>query len=168
LILQEVIKKYEAQLEERRVKIFKKFEKDLPETTVHDEHLRYILDSILQYALPSIPPEGSIGFLTKSFDLRTKKGGLQAVVQKDGRSIEVLIVFNGYRRLGEPYETVLGISSFQPREAVELELRLVQEIIHRNQGVMTFEVNEKKPRTLIALRFPVERRNVFTYPSTPA
>ncbi len=168
LILQEIIRKYEAQLEERRVKIFKKFEKDLPETTVHDEHLRYILDSILQYALPSIPPEGSIGFLTKSSDLRTRKGDLQAVVQKDDRSIEVLIVFSGYRKLGEPFEAVLGVSTSQPREAFELELRLVQEIIHRNQGVMTYEVNEKKPRTLIALRFPVERRNVFYYSSTRA
>ena len=57
-----------CQLEDKKIKIFKKLEKDLPETVVHDEQLKYILNALLQYAIPSIPPHGSIGFLTKSFE----------------------------------------------------------------------------------------------------
>jgi hypothetical protein len=41
-------------------------------------------------------------------------------------------------------------------------------MIQKNQGVMTFEVNEKRPRTLISLKFPMERRKVIYYPSTNA
>ena len=69
LILEEILRKRENQIEERRIKIFKKLEKELPETIVHDEQLRYVLDTLLQYALSSILPDGSIGFLTKSIDL---------------------------------------------------------------------------------------------------
>src|SRR4030043_437864 len=54
-LLEEVFKKHERLVEERRIKIYRKFEKDLPETIVHDEQLRYILNSILQEAIPSVP-----------------------------------------------------------------------------------------------------------------
>jgi hypothetical protein len=33
---------------------------------------------------------------------------------------------------------------------------------------MTLEVNDKRPRTLISLKFPIERRKVIYYPSTNA
>jgi hypothetical protein len=60
----------------------------------------------------------------------------------------------------------LGIPGPQPEEAIELELRLIKEIIQKNRGMMKFEANEKKPRTLISLRFPIERRKVIYYLST--
>jgi hypothetical protein len=44
-----------------------------------------------------------------------------------------------------------------------LELRLIKEIIQKNRGMMKFEVNEKKPRTLISLKFPIERRKLIYY-----
>ena len=162
-ILEDVLKKHEMQLEDKKIKIFKKFEKDLPETIVPDEQLRYILNALLQYALPSIPPNGSIGLLTKSFDLQTEMPDDKKIYQKDGRYIEILIVFTGYKKPIEQFETVLGISAVQKEEAVELELRLIKEIIKKNQGMMKFEVNEKKPRTLISLKFPIERRKLIYY-----
>jgi nitrogen-specific signal transduction histidine kinase len=162
-ILEDVLKKHEMQLEDKKIKIFKKFEKDLPETVVPDEQLRYILNALLQYALPSIPPNGSIGLLTKSFDLQTEMPDDKKIYQKDGRYIEILIVFTGYKKPIEQFETVLGISAVQKEEAVELELRLIKEIIKKNQGMMKFEVNEKKPRTLISLKFPIERRKLIYY-----
>jgi hypothetical protein len=71
----EVIKKHERQFEEKRIKVIKKqFEKDLPETILPDEQLRYILNSVIQYALLSTPPDGSIGFLTRLFDMEASKG----------------------------------------------------------------------------------------------
>ena len=167
-ILEDVLKKNVVQLSEKKIEVFKKFEKDLPETTVHEEQLRYILNSLLQYALPSIPPGGSIGFLTKSFDMQKETSGNQTFIQNDEKYIEIMIVFTGYKKPTEPFETVLGVPSIHPEEAVELELRLIREIIQRNQGTMKFEVNEKKPRTLISLRFPIERRRVVYYQSTNA
>jgi nitrogen-specific signal transduction histidine kinase len=167
-ILEDVLKRNAAQLNERKIEIFRKFEKDLPETTVHEEQLRYILDSLLQYAIPSIPPSGSIGFLTKSSDLQKETNGNKTFVQNDEKYIEIMIVYTGYKRPIEPFETVLGVPAVHQEEAVGLELRLIREIIQRNQGTMKFEVNEKKPRTLISLRFPIERRKVIYYQSTNA
>jgi nitrogen-specific signal transduction histidine kinase len=163
VILEDVLKRHEIQLEDRKIKIFKKFEKDLPETIVHDEQMRYIFNALLQYSIPSIPPSGSIGILTKSFDLQTEPANGKTVHQKNGGYVEILIVFTGYKKPVEQFETVLGISIGQKEEAVELELRLIKEIIQKNQGIMKFEVNEKKPRTIISLRFPIERRKLIYY-----
>jgi nitrogen-specific signal transduction histidine kinase len=167
-ILEDVLKKYESKLEDKKIRVFKKFERDLPETVVHEEQLRYILDSILQYALPSIPSQGSIGFLTKSLSDQKERGEDQNPVQKDGRFIEILIVFTGYKKPVEKFDTILGVPALQQEETIELELRLIKEMIQKNRGVMTLEVNDKRPRTLISLKFPMERRKVIYYPSTNA
>jgi hypothetical protein len=74
-----------------------------------------------------------------------------------------LIVFTGYKKVTEKFETVLGIPGPQKEEAVELELRLIKEIIRKNRGTMKFEVSEKTPRTLISLKFPIERRKLIYY-----
>jgi nitrogen-specific signal transduction histidine kinase len=163
LILEDVLKKHEAQLENKKIKIFKKFEKDLPETIVHDEQLKYILNALLQYAIPFISPNGSIGFLTKSFDPETESADSKTSHHRGGRYIEVLIVFTGYKKPFDQFESVLGIPAVQTGEAFELELRLIKEIIQKNQGMMKFEVNEKKPRTVISLKFPIERRKLVYY-----
>jgi nitrogen-specific signal transduction histidine kinase len=162
-ILEDVLKKHEAQLEDKKIKIFKKFEKDLPETVVHDEQLRYILSALLQYATPFISPNGSIGFLTKSFDEESEVVDGRAPRQGDGRYVEILIVFTGYRKPFDQFETILGLPVVQKEEAVELELRLIKEVIQKNQGMMKFEVNEKKPRTVISLKLPIERRRLIYY-----
>lgn len=168
LILEDVLKKYEARFEDKKIKIIKKYEKDLPETIVHDDQLRYILNSLIQYAIPSIPPNGSIGFLTKSLNNQKETGGDKTLLQKDGRYIKIVIIFTGYKKPTEHLEAVLGIPFDQKEEPIELELRLVKEIVKKNQGVMRFEVNEKKPRTLVSLKFPTERRKVIYYQSTNA
>jgi hypothetical protein len=124
------------------------------------------LNSIVKYAAPSIPPDGSIGFLTKSCDLQKETGDAKALSERDGRWIEILIIFTGYKRSTERLETALGIESFAQEETIELELRLVKEIIRKNRGIMRLEVSEKRPRTLISIRLPVERREVVYYPST--
>jgi hypothetical protein len=92
----------------------------------------------------------------------------QALVQKDGRFVEILIVFTGFKKPVEKFDTILGVPALQQEEAIELELRLIKEMIQKNRGVMTFEVNEKRPRTLISLKFPMERRKVIYYSSTNA
>ena len=79
--------------------------------------------------------------------------------------IEILMIFTGFKKAMDKYETVFGISSAQPEESEDLELRLIHEILKRNKGRMLIEVNEKKPRTLISLRLPVERRRMIYYPT---
>ena len=58
-----------------------------------------------------------------------------------------------------------GIPSLQKDEALDLILRLVKEMVLRNQGMMKFETDEKKAKVIISLRLPVERRKVFFYES---
>lgn len=166
VMLEEVLKKYEDQLESKKIKIFRKLEKGLPETTFHDEQLRYIFDNVLQYVISATPLEGSLGFLTKSLILSERAETVKAPLEKENRCIEILIVFTGYKKSLGQYETVLGIPACQTEDAIELELRLVKEILERNRGMMRFEVNERKPRTLISLRFPMERRKVIYYQPT--
>jgi nitrogen-specific signal transduction histidine kinase len=166
LILEDVLKRHAPQLRDKQIKIFKKYEEGLPETIVHEEQLRYILGSILQYAISSVPPKGSIGFLTKSSNTHKKTPVERGLPKEERGQIEIIVVFTGYKKQSEPLRNVLGIPTPQQGERVELELRLLKEIIQKNSGMMKFEANEKKPRTLISLSFPIERRKVIYYPST--
>mgnify|MGYP001566467193 CR=1 FL=1 len=100
--------------------------------------------------------------------MQEETSGNQTFMQKDERYIEIIIVFTGYKKATEAFETVLGVPAIRQEEAVELELRLIKEIIQKNRGTMKFEINGKKPRTLISLRLPIERRKVISYQSTNA
>ncbi len=163
-ILEEILKRFGPEIETRKIKVFKRFEKDLPETILHEEQLRYILTSLIQYTLPSIPLNGSMGIITK---LVSHNGFHPVGIEpKKRKYIEILIVFTGYKRPLESFEPVLGITSVPQQEMADLEIRLLKEMIERNRGMMTFEVNEKKMRTIISLKLPPERRRVITYPST--
>ncbi|HUL38370.1 MAG TPA: hypothetical protein VLW47_11840, partial [Thermodesulfobacteriota bacterium] len=66
LILDEVLEANEKQILSKKIKIIKKCEKDLPETYIHDEQMRFILNAVLQFSILSTPVEGTIGFLVKS------------------------------------------------------------------------------------------------------
>jgi len=164
--IEEVIKKHERQFEEKRIKVIRKqFEKDLPETVLPDEQLKYILNSVIQYALLSAPPDGSMGFLTRLFDvqaLKDKEWSQLEPLQKDGRYLEVLIVSAGSES-GEETGVVSGVTTPQQEEAVELILKLAKEIIEKNKGMMRYKVYEDKPMTFISLILPVERRSVVHY-----
>jgi len=163
-LVEEVIKKHERQFEEKRIKVIKKqFEKDLPETILPDEQLRYILNSVIQYALLSVPPDGSIGFLTRLLNMETSKGQEWDQLQKDGRYLEVLVVSAGYEKPDEETGVVSEMPNAHQEEAVELILRLAKEIIEKNKGMMRYKVYEDKPMTFISLILPVERRNVVRY-----
>jgi len=163
-LIEQVLMKYRSQLEEKRIKTFKKFEKNFPETIIPDEPLKYILDSVLQYAVFSKPPNGNIEFLTKFFILQRGVVGVQSFFERYGGYIEILVVFPSNRkpvgRSGIPLE---GIPSTQKDEALDLILRLVKEVVLRNRGIMKFETDERKAKVIIPLGFPVERRKVVFY-----
>jgi len=163
-LIEEALKENQAHLKEKRVRLFKKLEKDLPETIVPDEHLRYILNSVLQYVIASTPAHGNIELLTKFSILKKGGGEEQACFGGHGGHIEIVIVFAKDRESVEAIETVSGsIPTIQKDGALELMLRLIKEMVLKNRGVMKFEGDEKKVKTMISLAFPVERRKVAFY-----
>jgi len=169
LILEEVSKKYEKILEEKKVTKFRKqYEENLPQASLHDEQLRFIINSILQYAIPSIPPQGSIGFMTRSLDAQEVQNVGKSPLQKDGKYIEILIGFTCYKNGGEQLGAILENPASPQIERDDFILRLVEEIIRVNRGTMRIRVDSEKPVTLISLMLPIERRRRVQYQSTTA
>ena len=161
-IVEEVLKKHQTKLEEKGIKVLKKLEKDLPETIVPDEQLKYIIGSVLQYAIALTPPNWNLGLSTRSITLGKEAGEVHSLFKKDGKYIEISVVFPGYQRPSEP---VLETTTLQKEEASNLILRFVKEVVLRNQGTMKMGSDEKKTKTYIFVRFPVERRKVVYYQS---
>jgi light-regulated signal transduction histidine kinase (bacteriophytochrome) len=164
--IEELLKKRQGQLEEKNIRLFKRFEKDLPEAAVPEEQLRYVLNAILQYAIALIPFNGSIGFCTRSFFIQKEMGEDQASLKKGGKYVEISILFTGSKKTTERIETVPQIAGdhgellLSLELVMDLELRLIDEIAKRNQGVMKVETDEEMSKTSITLRFPVERRKM--------
>jgi hypothetical protein len=63
----------------------------------------------------------------------------------------------------EQFDTVLQTPVLQKEGMLDFELKLVDEMVRKNQGTMIFGPDEKKNRTSISLRFPVERRKIVCY-----
>ena len=103
--------------------------------------------------------------MTKSPNTHEHTDPQQVLPKEDKGFIDVMIVFTGYKKSAEQFKSVLGIPAPEQEEPIELELRLVKELIQQNRGSMKVEFNEKKSRTLISLKFPIERRKTVYYPS---
>ncbi len=157
-VIEEEIKKYEVELEERKIRVFKTLEKNLSETAVPDDQLRYIVSCMLQYIMALIPATGNLGLFTKNIVLQKELGE-----ERETRFIEILIAYTGYKKPAEQVRSPLGSPPHQKEKILDLALRLVDEIVQRNRGVMKFEEDEKKGKAMISLRFPVERRRVVYY-----
>jgi signal transduction histidine kinase len=159
-IIEAVLKKHQVKLEEKGIKLLKRFEKDLPETVVPDEQLRYVLSSVLQYAMVVTPPNWNIALSTKSLLLEKETGQAEGLFKRDGKHIEISVVFAVHQKLTEP---ALGTATTHKEEAPDILLRFVRELVLRNHGTMKIGVDEKRTKSLISLRFPVERRKVVYY-----
>ena len=167
-LIEEVIKRHVSQFQEKKVNIIKKqFEKDLPETILPDEPLKYILNSVVECVLLSIPLNGNIGFLTRLFDIEALTSEEKTQLQKDGKYLEILVVSTSYEKSSEQIEFVPVIPAHpQQEEATELILKLAKEIVKKNRGMLRQKVYEDKKMTFISLILPVEKRNVVRYPSS--
>jgi len=155
-LIEEVLRKHQVRLEEKKIKIFRNFERDLPEAIIPDEQLRFILESVLQYAMAMMPLDGSLEFSTKSVVLQKEMREDQAFFKKNGNFIEVLVAFTYSKG---PEEQAASQKEIVP----DLMLRLVHDILERNQGMIKFELNETKGKRFISLKSPVERRGVVQY-----
>lgn len=157
MLIDEVVKKHEAALEARQVKILKRVERVLPETIVPDEQMTFIVDSVLQYAMASIPSGGLIEFSTKSF------APLKAMGEERARNIEIRVTFMNYQKQGEKLTKEPGSSLPQKEGGLDLLLQLVYVIVQENQGTMEHEPGERKGKSSIVLTFPTDRRKVAKY-----
>lgn len=163
-LLDEELKRYQVELEEKKIKLFKTLEKNLPETAVPEDQLRYILRCLLQYVIASVLPNVSFGLFTKSLVFQRERGADQAPVQREEKYVEILMAFTGPQTLTDQFEPALETPARQKEGILNLTLRLVEEMVQKNRGMMTFREDEKKKRTIISLRFPMERRKVIYYP----
>jgi hypothetical protein len=161
-ILEEILEANEKQLRQKNIKIIKKYEEDLPDTFIHPEQVRFILHSVLQYGILLTPPDKSIGFLLKSSDSHNGTGAEKPSPENGRRYVEVMIGFNAN---GKPVSKSGNLSEAQgdrKEEMADLILKLAKEILEGNHGMMV-ETHGERPKTLINLRFPVERRKVVYY-----
>jgi hypothetical protein len=162
-LIEEELKKCQMELEGRKLKLFKTFEKNLPEIAVPDDQLRYILSCLLQYVLASMPSGGGVGLYTRSIVLQGETGEHGTPGGKDGRQIEILLVYAAYRKSTGQLAPTPEVPARRRGGILDLTLRLVDEVVRRNRGMMKFEEDEKNQKTTICLRFPVERRKVVYY-----
>lgn len=172
-LLEALLRDHEKKLKDKKIKIVKKqYDNELPETSVQDEQLRYILNWVLQYAILTAAPNGNIGVLTKCFDIQEAKENGKRWVSKEWQYIEILIAFTGGERPAEPVGAVPGPQA-TPREngkngkngknGQNFILPLVEEIVQENRGMMKIKVDQEKQMNQISLILPVERRKVIQY-----
>lgn len=162
-LIEELLKRYKVQWEEKKIELFKNFENDLPEVTVPDEHLRYILDTFLQYAMTSISPNGSIEFLTRSLVPQKLADQDRIFLKQDGKYVEVSVIFTGFKKPMNQLLKGLETPSPQIEMVPDLALGLVDNIVRRNHGTMTLVEEAEKARTFISMKFPVDRRKAVHY-----
>ncbi|OGP89247.1 MAG: hypothetical protein A2156_07165 [Deltaproteobacteria bacterium RBG_16_48_10] len=162
-ILEEVLEANEKQLQEKNIKIYKSSEKDLPETYIHDEQVKFIFNSVLQYAILSIPLNGSIGFLFRASSSPNGEPNKKTSLENNGESIEAIIGFTGNPESTRALEPPSSPPLRQREGVIDLILPLVAEILEKNHGMMKWELDERKSRVLVSLRFPIERRKVVYY-----
>jgi hypothetical protein len=162
-LIEEALRKHQVQLQEKGINLIKKLEKDLPEIIIPDKQLRFILNSILQYAVALIPSHETLGFLTQSFVLEEQPPE-QTLFRRGEPYVETTVFFTGFRKPVELFGRRTEIEGIQREDNLDLVLRLVKESVHRNRGVMKLRGDEKETKLSISLGFPVERRTLFHDP----
>jgi nitrogen-specific signal transduction histidine kinase len=161
-ILEEILESNKKKLRAKNILLTKNFEKELPETIFDDKQIKFILSSILQYAILSAPPGGSIEIVTR-FVNNQKGEDLIRVVPLRSKYSEIQI-FSSYDE--HPFHESAGtmeVPGIENDETSDFILHLVKEIIRRNQGMIEFQMDQTGFRTRISLKLPVERRQVAYY-----
>ncbi len=161
-ILEEVLAGREKELRAKSITVVRKYHDQILETTVHEEQLRFILGSILQYTILATPAGGEISVVTKPVHLQ-KSLEEDRIVPLKGRYSEVSI---SYSYPGEKVtELGKGVEppNFQQEEGLHSVVLVVRELVQKSQGSCEFEVDKKELRRRITLRFPAERRQAVYY-----
>lgn len=172
IILEDILEANEKQLLDKRIHVFKNCEADLPQTYMHAEQLRFVLNSLLQYAILYTPPDGNIGFSIKHLNPSSLSVPQEASAKNKKAYIGVSIGFSGSKSGavssgngsgGNGNGNGSGTNETQKDEAIELILKLVTEAVERNYGALKFIADEKGVKTLITLKLSLERRKAIHY-----
>ncbi len=164
MLIDGVLEENQALLKEKDVKLVKKLEKDLPETVLPDEPFRFVLNSILQYGVASMPCHETLGLLTRSFVLHEPASG-HALSGKGRRYVEIVLFFTGPKKPAEPSGREIESGAIQGEHRLGLLLRMVEEIARRRGGAMKLRKQEGEARLSISLKIPVERRRAYHPPN---
>jgi len=158
-VLEEILDANEEKFKDRRIQIVKKqFEKDLPDTTIREDHLRYILKWLVQYVISSVSSDGNIGLFTRSFDFQEVKDDSQSFLNNDGKYIEVIILFTTHEKANAPPRAELGNQALMKENQNSFILPLVEEIVSVNGGIIRLKADPKKHYTQILLVLPASQR----------
>jgi signal transduction histidine kinase len=161
-ILEEILESNEKKIHARKIELNKTLDEELPETLFQDEQLRFILNLVFQYAILSTPPGGRIEIVTQFVNHQ----GEQDLSSSDplmSKYSEVLISSLSPNGSLNESPGAPEVPRIEREGTPHFILRLVREMIRRNQGMIDFRIDEMKSRTRISLRFPVERRRVVYY-----
>jgi class 3 adenylate cyclase len=98
-----------------------------------------------------------------SSDDKGEKGSPLPQMQR--RYIEITVIFTNNKQIIEKFGKTSEMRKLQETEqGLNLILRFVKEIVQRNRGAMEANIDGKKGKTSILLRFLAERREVIYYP----
>jgi signal transduction histidine kinase len=161
-ILEEILESNEKKVHARHIDLKKIFADELPETIFHDEQLRFILNLVLQYAILSTPSGGSIETVTQ-FVNDQKEQGAANLDPKKSKYTEILISSLSANDSLNQSQGASQVAEIQGGETSHFILRLIKEMIRKNQRMIDFQMEQVKSRTRISLKFPLERRRVAYY-----
>jgi hypothetical protein len=167
-LIEQALRRNDLALQEKRIRVTRKFESDIPETAVHDDQLTYILSSLVQHAVTLTSFEGTLGILTKVLSIQEVPRTEPNPEDSDGGFVEILIAFTRHPRSPESFQNLPGLAAPSAGETDDLILQLVRMIIQRNRGSLKFRFDQAKKSAYISLKLPVERRKTFVYHTTPA
>ncbi|MGZ3568745.1 MAG: hypothetical protein ACXU9W_08115, partial [Thermodesulfobacteriota bacterium] len=154
-VLEEILDGNEEKFKERKIQVVKrKFEEDLPETSIREDHLRYVLNWVVQYAISSASLNGNLGLFTRSFDFQEVKDDSQSSLKKDRRYIEVILFFTTDEKVNGVPGTGLGDQALMRENQNDFILPLVEEIISANGGIIRVKADPKKHYTQLLLILP--------------
>ena len=163
-MLEEILKEKQTEFEKKNIRIVKKqFEADLPETSLTDEQLSFILNSIFDYILFSSPLNGGIGILTRSIGSNQWNGEGKNRLQKDTKYIEIVILSKYISSLRQVKDPLTPIPNENQEDRMDFILQLVKNTVENQRGAMKTKVTTKNGMNLISVVLPIERRNVFQF-----
>jgi len=161
-ILEEILESNEKKLHARQIELTKTLEEELPETIFQDEQVRFILNLVLQYVILSTPSSGRIEIVTR-FVNNQKEQDLSSIDPLKSKYSEILISSSHPNYPLSESPGAPEVPKIEREGTSHFILRLVREMIRRNQGMIDFQMDQMKLRTRISLKFPVERRRVAYY-----
>jgi hypothetical protein len=161
-IIEKTLERHQTLLGEKKISISRRFEQDLPETAVPDEHLEFIVDSLLQYTLLCMPRGGNITFLARSGVLPAGCDDAGPTFQRDGRFVEIGVTFPANRN-PEASARRGRTATYEEEVRTNLVYRLVDEVVRKNRGTLRFNADEKQSFDSFILSFPAERRKIVHY-----